>query len=109
VPRWARRLALQALLWAAPLGALLALVTLLAAAPYFRAGPDAPTAGDERAWGAMWTALVLVATGSVVGLVATAAWLARAWRRRHRPTPLEWGRCVANVVLAAAFLWVWLR
>lgn len=109
MPRQARRIALQALLWAAPLGAGLALVALLVAAPYFRSGPDVPSAGDERAWGAMWGALVLVAGGSVLGLVATAAWLARAWRRRHRPTPLEWLRCAANLLVAAAFLWVWFR
>jgi len=109
VPRWARRIGLQALLWAAPLGAGLALVTLLAAAPYFRSGPDVPSAGDERAWGAMWGALVLVAAGSVVGLVATAAWLARSWRRRHRPTQLEWVRSAANITIATVFLWMWFR
>jgi hypothetical protein len=105
--RWARRIGLQALLWAAPLGVGLALVALLLAAPYFRSGPDVPSAGDARAWGAMWGALVFVAAGSVVGLVATSAWLARAWRRRHRPSRLEWVRSAANLLVAAAFLWVW--
>jgi hypothetical protein len=95
------------LLWAAPLGAGASLLLLLASAPYFRSGPGTPTAGDERAWTAMWGALVLTGTGAVVGLASTLTWLALAWRRRRRPRPLEWVRSVANLVLAGAFLWLW--
>ncbi len=104
-----RRIGIQALLWAGPLGTGLALAVLLAAAPYFRAGPDVPTAGDERAWGAMWLALVLVAAGSQVGLVATLVWLADVWQRRRRPGVLEWVRAAANVLIAVGFLWMWFR
>lgn len=99
---------LQAVLWAAPLGVLLALGALFAASPFFTPGPGTPSAGDERAWTAIWGALGFVGAGCLVGLVATTAWLARAWRHTHRPTRLEWFRSVVNLVFVAAFLWLWL-
>ena len=106
--RRARRIGLQLLLWAAPLSAGLALVMLVTNAPYFRHGPGVPTAGDERAWNAMWGAFGLLAVGSVVGSVSAVVWLARAWRRARRPTGLEWFRCAVNLVFGGAFLWLWL-
>ena len=56
----ARRLATQAVPWAGPLGFGGAALVLLLSAPFFRSGPGVPTAGDERAWTAMWGALGLV-------------------------------------------------
>ncbi len=103
----ARRVATQALLWAAPLGASLALVLLLSNAPYFRSGPDVPSAGDERAWGALWGAAALVGAGCALGAVTTLVWLVRAWRVRHRPSAVEWFRTVLNLVLALGFCWMW--
>ncbi len=105
----ARRFAGPLLLWAAPLGVGLALILLLASAPLFRAGPETPSAGDSQAWGAMWAALALVATGCAAGGVATLAWLFRAWRRRHRPSAVEWFRTVLNLVLVLGFCWIWFR
>ena len=68
------------LLWAGPLGILLALALLLASIPFFRSGPDVPTAGDSRAWNALWGAFGLVALGSTIGAVANLVWVARAVR-----------------------------
>lgn len=95
------------MLWAGPIGVALALAALLAGAPFFRHGPGVPTAGDERAWMAMWAALAFVGVGCAIGLVANAAWLAHAWRRAHRPTGREWVRTVMNLTLGGLFLWLW--
>ena len=105
--RLARRIGLQGLLWAAPLGAGLALAVLIASIPWFRHGPDVPTAGDTRAWTAMWGAAALLGAGSAIGSAATLVWLARAWRRAHRPSGLEWFRTALNLALGAACLWLW--
>lgn len=101
------RLAIHALLWAGPAGVGLALALLLVGAPYFRHGPAVPTAGDERAWTALWGALALVGTGCGVGLVANVAWLTHAWRSAQRPSPLEWFRTAVNLLLGVGFLWLW--
>lgn len=103
-----RRIGLEALLWAAPLGAALALLALFVAAPLLSAGPGVLSPGDPRVWTVMWSALGLVAAGCALGFVATAAWLAGAWRRTHRLTGLEWFRTVVNLLCVAAFLWLWL-
>ena len=102
------RLATHALLWAGPLGVALSTLVLLASAPYFRSGPGAPTAGDERAWSAMWTALGLTGTGCAVGLVANVAWIATAVRMRRRPSRLELFRTVTGLLLGLAFGFLWL-
>jgi len=104
-----RRAGIQVLLWAAPLGVGLALLVLFSQARWFRAGPDVPTAGDERAWNAMWTAFALAGLGCAVGSVAALAWLARAWRRGIRPTGLEWFRSGLNLLLALGACWMWFR
>ena len=106
--RITRRLGVQALLWAAPLGTILALSALFAASPFFAPGRGVPSAGDGRAWTAIWGAVGIVGGGCLVGLVATTAWLARAWRHTHRPTRLEWFRTAVNLFFVAAFLWLWL-
>jgi hypothetical protein len=108
VSRLTRRLGVQALLWAAPLGVMLALSTLFAASPFFAQGRGTPSAGDERAWNAIWGAFGFVGAGCLVGLVATTAWLARSWSRAHRPSGWEWFRSAVNLLFAAAFLWLWL-
>lgn len=104
-----RRLVAGALLWAGPLGLGLAVALLLASAPWFRAGPDAPPAGDVRAWNALWGALALVAVGCLVGVAANLAWLARASRRARRVRTREWLRAALHALLALAGLWIWLR
>ena len=106
--RRVRRLGLQAVLWAAPLGAVMALFALVAGTPFFLSGPGVPSAGDPRGWTVIWGALGLVAGGCAIGLVATTTWLARSWRRTHRPTLLEWFRSAVNLVCAGLFLWLWL-
>ncbi len=105
----ARQVGVQLLLWAAPLGVGLAIVLLLSQARWFQAGPDVPSAGDARAWGAMWGAFALLAIGCVVGGVATLAWLVSAWRRQHRPSAMEWVRSGLNLLLALGGCWLWLR
>ena len=105
----ARRIGAQLLLWAAPLGVGLALLLLLSQASEFRAGPDTPSAGDERAWNAMWGALVLVALGCLVGAVASLAWLLDAWRRQHRPSAVEWFRTGLSLAMAIGACWIWFR
>lgn len=108
-PSGLRRAAARALLWSGPLGIGLAALLLLASAPHFRHGPGAPTAGDERAWSAMWGALGLVALGCLAGLVANLAWLARAVLARRRPRATEWVRTVTGVTLGAGFVLLWFR
>jgi hypothetical protein len=104
-----RRFAIQTVLWAGPLGIGLAVLLLLANAPYFRSGPGVPTAGDARAWGAMWGALGLVGLGSTVGFVASVWWAAIAMRQRRRPSLLEWIRTVTGLVIGAACAAVWFQ
>ena len=104
--RWAR-VAVTSVLWAAPLGIALAIAVLVASAPYFRPGPDTPTAGDARAWNAIWAALAVFAVGGVVGLVANLAWLIHAWRRAHRPRPAEWARVIFHIACGVGFAWLW--
>jgi len=103
----ALRFATQALLWAGPLGVALSMLVLLASAPYFRSGPGVPTAGDERAWTAMWGAAGLTGLGCCVGFVANLAWLAITARTRRRPTRLELVRSASGVLLGAAFGFLW--
>jgi hypothetical protein len=98
-----REAAAWALLWAGPLGIGLAALLLLASAPFFRHGPGVPSAGDERAWNAMWGALGLVAVGCSVGLVANLAWLSKAILSRRRPRTIEWVRGLTGIALGAAF------
>jgi len=98
---------IQGLLWAGPLGIGLATLLLIASAPYFRHGPGVPTAGDERAWTAMWGALGLVALGCITGSVANLAWAVVALRARRRPSRLEWFRAVVNILLGSAFAFLW--
>lgn len=105
----ARRLANQALLWAGPLGLGLAALVLLLSAPFFRSGPGVPTAGDERAWNAMWGALGLVALGTAAGFIASLVWLAIAIRGKRRPSPLEWFRTATGLVLGVASAVMWFR
>lgn len=100
-------LASQALLWAGPLGIALATLTLLASAPYFRSGPGVPTAGDERAWNAIWAAFGLTGAGCAVGFVASVAWIANAVRVRRRPSRLELFRTATGLLLGLAFGFVW--
>ncbi len=102
-----RGLAIQALLWAGPLSIGLATLLLVASAPFFHQGPGVPTAGDERAWAAMWGALALVGLGCSVGSVAGIVWLSLALRGKRRPSPLEWFRTVVNLLLGVAFAWLW--
>lgn len=102
-----RRLGLQAALWAAPLGVALAMMALASSAPNFAPGPGV-SAGDPRAWDAIWGALGLVGAGCATGLVATVTWLARAWQHTRRPTGLEWFRSAINLLFVVAFLWLWL-
>jgi Na+/H+ antiporter NhaD/arsenite permease-like protein len=103
-----RGVATQMLLWAGPLSVGGAILLLLANARYFGHGPRVPTAGDERAWDAMWGALALVGLGFSVGSIAGLAWLALAVRGRRRVSPLEWFRTAANVVIGAALAFVWI-
>jgi len=98
-----------ALLWAGPLGVGAAIALLLVSAPFFRAGPDTASAGDERAWNAMWGAIALLAAGALVGLAANAVWLLWAMRSRHRPSAQEWLRVALNLLVGAGFLWFWNR
>ena len=100
-------LAKQAMLWAGPLGIALATLTLLASAPYFRSGPGVPTAGDERAWNAIWAAVGLTGAGCAVGFVASVAWIANAVRARRRPSRLELFRTATGLLLGVAFGFVW--
>lgn len=106
--RRVRRFGLQVVLWAAPLGAVMALVALAAGTPFLGSGPGVPTAGDTRGWTVIWGSLGLVVAGCAIGLVATTAWLARSWRHTHRPTRLEWFRSAINLACVALFLWLWL-
>ena len=106
-PTWPVRLVIVALLWAGPIGIALAAAVLIASASFFRHGPGTPSAGDERAWNAIWTALALVGAGCAVGLIANSAWLAYAWHRTHRPTRLQWFRATLNLLLGAGLLWLW--
>jgi hypothetical protein len=98
-----------ALLWAGPLGVGGAIALLLVSAPFFRTGPDTATAGDERAWSAMWGAIALLATGSLLGLTANGVWLVWAARARRRPSAHEWLRVALNLVVGGGFLWLWFR
>ena len=95
------------LLWAAPIGAVLAVAVLVASGPYFRHGPDTPSAGDVRAWNAIWGAAALIASGCTLGLLANLAWLLRAWREARRPRPFEWSRVILHLVCGAGFAWFW--
>jgi hypothetical protein len=95
------------LLWAGPLSMGLALVVLLASRAFFRHGPGVPTAGDERAWGAMWAALGLVMLGCATGLVANVAWVAWVLRAGRRPGSREWFRFAVGVLMGAGFLLWW--
>lgn len=104
-----RRVVVQTLLWAGPLSLGLAILLLLGNAQFFRQGPGVPTAGDARAWGALWGAFALVGLGCSAGFVANLGWLALAVRRGHRPRPLEWIRTVANILLGAALALLWFR
>jgi hypothetical protein len=103
----APRALIAGLLWAGPIGVVLAGAVLIASTPFFRHGPGVPTAGDGRAWLAIWSALGLVAAGCGIGLIANAAWLAVSWRRAYRPTGREWFRTLLNVIPAAVALWFW--
>ena len=105
----ARRVAGRALLWAGPIGIGASTLLLLAAAPWFRQGPGVPTAGDERAWGALWAALALTGMGCLTGALAGATWLALALRAGRRPTRLEWLRTAIGLLLGAGFLVLYLR
>lgn len=96
-----------ALLWAAPLSLCIAAGVLIASAPHFQQGPDTPSAGDTRAWNAIWAAVVLVGVGCLVGFLANAAWLVRALRRSRRPTALEWLRVLLHLLLGAGLAWWW--
>ena len=107
--RRARNTGAQLLLWAAPLGVALAAALLFSQARWFRAGPDVPSAGDGRAWAAMWGAIALLAVGCAVGGVAAVVWLIGAWRRGHRPSALEWFRTGLNLLLALGGCWLWFR
>ena len=102
-----RRLFSQLLLWAAPLGVGLAIVLIVSQARWFTSGPGTPTAGDPRAWDAIWGAVVLVGGGCAVGGAATLLWLLFAWRRRRRPTALEGFRTVLSLLLALGACWIW--
>jgi Na+/H+ antiporter NhaD/arsenite permease-like protein len=102
-----RRIATQAVLWAGPIGVALATLALLVSAPYFRSGPGVPTAGDERAWNAVWIALGILGLGGSVGFVANAAWLVIAARARRRPTRLEWLRTASGLALGVALGFLW--
>lgn len=97
------------LLWAGPLSGGLALLVLLASAPFFRHGSGVPPAGDKRAWLAIWSALGLVIIGCTTGLASNLARLARAWRHARRPSRFEWVRATVNLVFDGAFFWLWLR
>jgi hypothetical protein len=103
-----RRVAGRTLLWAGPLGIAASALLLLAAAPWFRHGPGVPTAGDERAWGALWAALALTGTGCLTGALAGATWLVLALRAGRRPTPLEWVRTAVGLLLGVGFLIVFM-
>ena len=96
------------LLWAAPIGITLAVAVLVASAPYFRQGPDVPSAGDVRAWNAVWGAAALIAAGCTVGCLANLVWLLHAWHRAHRPRPVEWARVLLHFACGAGFAWLWL-
>ncbi len=106
--RTARGMGLAALLWPGPGGIALALALLAFSAPFFRSGPGVPTAGDARAWAALWGALGAVALGCLVGVIANAVWLGVTWRSGRRPRPGEWIRVALSALLAAGFGWVWL-
>lgn len=101
------RLATTIVLWAGPIGLGLAVLTLIAAAPFFRHGPGTPTAGDSRAWTAIWIAMGLAGAGCVAGCVANAVWLADAWRRTHRPRAIEWFRAALGILLGVAGAAIW--
>ena len=103
---WAR-VAVTGVLWAAPIGITLAVAVLVASAPYFRQGPETPSAGDVRAWNGIWGAAALIAAGCSVGCLANLAWLVHSWRRAHRPRPSEWARVVLSLLCGAAFAWIW--
>jgi hypothetical protein len=103
------RAARQALLWAGPLGIGLALLTLLAAAPFFRQGPETPSAGDPRAWTALWGALALTGIGCAVGAVANAVWLIVTLRSGQRPRGPEWFRTALNLLMGIACVLYWSR
>jgi uncharacterized membrane protein len=104
-----RRAATGTLLWAGPLGLALAALLLLVSEPFFRPGPGVPTAGDGRAWNAIWAAFGFLALGCVVGIVANLAWLTRAFLARRRPTTIEWTRTLLGVTLGVAFAALWFR
>lgn len=101
-----RRIGTQLLLWAAPLGVVLAIALVLSQSRWFQGGPGVPTAGDERAWDAIWGAFGLVAAGCVVGGVASLAWIWRYWRSGERRSALEWFRTALNLAMAVGFYWL---
>ena len=102
-----RRLLMQLLLWAAPLGVGLATALLLSQGRWFTPGPDTPAAGDPRAWNAIWGAVLLVGGGCAVGGTSALTWLVVAWRRGHRPSALEGFRTGLNLLLALGSCWIW--
>jgi hypothetical protein len=106
-PARLRRIAIQAPLWAGPLGVALSILVLIASAPFFRSGPGVPSAGDGRAWTAMWSAVGLTGLGCCVGFVASLGWLAIAIRQGKRPSGLELFRTATGLMLGVAFGFLW--
>ncbi|HEY3215375.1 MAG TPA: hypothetical protein VGK93_02675 [Candidatus Eisenbacteria bacterium] len=51
----------------------------------------------------------VVVLGCGVALVASAAWLAFAWRSRHRASALDWFRTGASILLGIALAMLWFR
>lgn len=94
-------------LWAGPVGLGLALAVLLASAAsgHFRSGPGVPTAGDSRAWTAMWGALGLTVLGTSIGALANTVWLVVALRASRPLRATDWLRLAVHTGLGALLWW----
>ena len=109
LPTRARLAFLHALLWAGPLAITLSIVILFSNRSAFRYGHEVPSAGDPRAWTAMWVSLLLTGAGVITGLVANLTWLALALRRGRAIRIGAWVRAGIAGALAAAVLALWLN
>jgi len=102
-----RRVALEALLWAGPIAIALSIIVLVSNRSAFGHGPGVPSAGDPRAWSAIWFSMFLTGAGVLAGLLGNLVWLAMALRRRRPLRMGAWARAVVAAALATALLALW--